>query len=244
MKKKTEANPKELECSFAKIYGGTSYRCGVYGTIGLLVGDSSAGKSSLLTPIITAALLGTPFKGFSICVDGETILVNSEDSPIVLDEAKDKILKYTSTAQQSKFTLHNITEIDTPELKFKELEKIIEKAKPKSLIIVDILSDFISDINDVKGSNNIIAKLSSQVKSKDLILLVCNHTNNAGTSSGFVGKRFQNKATFGWKLELDSSIGVTLCSPIKRKLGFIPAFSFFIDDEGFYQETVFDPFPH
>lgn len=225
------------------VYGGQPYRIGHYGTIGVINGNANAGKSTMLTPLITSALNAREFEGWYFDIKGEVYHINTEDSEFILEESKAQILEHTDKENVDKYHLFNITDLDSPEKKFKKVLEIIDDAEDYSLVLLDILSDVSKDINDISSANNIISKLASKVKAKNLILIVCNHLNNAGTTKGFIGKRFYEKASFGWLLTLDTSLGVTYCIPIKRKFGYLPEFGFYVNGGGYYKQTIYNPFP-
>lgn len=230
---------------FNKVYGGVKYPCALYGTINSLVGSSSAGKTTMLTPLLTAATSCNQIEGWDICIEGDVYHINTEDAPELLNDSRGKILTKTDKKYHNRYHLYNITELDSPEKKYEEFLKVCNAAKDKSLIVLDVLTDVIQDINSISVSNEIIAQLSALAKKKNLIIVTCAHTNSGGAkATGYIGTRIVEKSTFSWRLELLNSVGITMCHPLKRKLGYAPTFGFYVDEQEGYKEIIFNPFPN
>lgn len=179
------------------------------GSIIMIQGKQGAHKSRLAGAIATLLLSnnnGQNLMGFCKATDAHypTIYLDTERNktqqlPLMLKQVhketnleKDELMKRLTLAP-----LSEISRMSRIEVMGKVFQDIPKGQMNTVVIIIDIVSDFIQDFNNVVGTNQIIDIITSASSKRDITFIVVLHENpgNADKARGHLGTELANKAS-------------------------------------------------
>lgn len=184
------------------------------GAIGVIAGPAKARKTAILSAIEAAALSGKEVLGFgmNINIDNKGSSINNGRILSIDTEQKEssfyKVKKRVWSIQQSdeNFNIYDAFWLRTlyPEQRIKFIEAHFadpSKEKPR-LLIIDVITDLMHDINDyVEGQR--ITEWLMKFAGKSTTVIVTIHLSKQGMVNGHIGSALSKKVDFMIEIRQD-----------------------------------------
>jgi hypothetical protein len=207
----------------------------VDGSVCVVKGQKGARKSFFINQLESNALSGSKVLGFEVDLHGKKILhIDTEMEGYFLDRRARKVIDAVGKERAGQFILHGVAKY-TPKERREFITWAIEKEYKDQfgLIVIDVATDLVRDINDTGESTDLrnwLAYIGEISKAPTLNVI----HNNPGSEKGrgHAGTEFGNKASVEFNISMNAYQETTLKCTKTRGGPWFPTMHFTQDEYG------------
>lgn len=213
------------------IGGGECFRTGNFG---IITGKAKAGKSTAISIMIAAFLVGEIWDGYVKCLNAvnKVIYLDSDQNMSDSQLLNKRILQVAGLPMENKWDKLMVLNLRTMSKKERldTLEHIAE-LYPESLIIIDNIADYLCSFNDETESTELMDNLRSWSSKYNSYILAVIHENPMDNKPrGHLGTQLENYCSERWAVKKNGNIHtLTNCTARHKEC---PELSYAFDADG------------
>ena len=213
-----------LRLDFEELSHDTNYllsindvKCCDMGNIGIVTGQSGAGKTQALSQFVGAVLFGDyqciRYEYSHVEPRPKVLWIDSEQHRNDMIKVKNRIMVANGMGIQEKmpnFTIAMLRDVSTPGELWCKVLRLIYEEKP-TVLVLDGLIDCVCSINDEKECNQLVKELMQTADHYNMFIFCVIHQNpNDIKIAGFLGTITERKASESFVVKKETAAGVTI----------------------------------
>ena len=210
----------------------------IEGEWGMIGGEPKCFKSTMGLDLLYSVASGTPLFGqYKVLSPGPVVYIQNENSKWIMQDRLNRFIKNRPTKKPVPLYMLNQSGFMLDEDGLDSIEKIIEKYKPKLLVLDPLMTMFHDELSDHSKVQPILQELSDISSQTGTAIMIVHHSNKSNDPHKRGGSRLMgSQALHGWNANAwylqNMGEGTIRMERELRGAGFMPKLDITIRDGG------------